>query len=267
MVGLKCTQCLDGTYGLSSDNVDGCSPCNCNESGSINASTCDTITGDCTCKPGVAGMSCDQCSEGFYSFTEDGCQQCQCSDIGSVSIACNVNDGTCSCKPGYIGQNCDQCAEGYFNSSQICTPCQCNVNGTVAGQIDSCDAITGHCSCKENVIGRDCDACALNYTNLQSSGCEVCDCLFINTDTSQEVSCDPVTSQCSCLPSAEGLKCDSCKDSYYADSDQMCQECNCNGEGALNTICTPVTGQCLCSENIVGRTCDVCAVGYYDFPK
>ena len=267
-MGIKCDQCIDGSYGLSADNPSGCSLCSCNAIGSIDSSSCDQISGNCTCKPGVAGMSCDQCESGFYDFSESGCQPCQCSDVGSVSQACNVISGQCSCETGYTGLNCDQCEEGFFNLSQTCVACQCNENGTLASQINNCDSSTGQCDCKANVIGRDCNTCAANYTNLQSTGCEECDCLLANTDLLADSLCDPVTAQCACTPVAFGLRCDSCQDSHYADSEQKCHECGCNIAGSTSSNCAPLTGQCTCaSENITGRACDQCAAGYYDFPK
>lgn len=40
--------------------------------GSIN-STCQKYGGQCYCKPGVTGRTCDQCVAGFYNFTSQGC--------------------------------------------------------------------------------------------------------------------------------------------------------------------------------------------------
>ncbi len=267
-MGLKCDECINGTQGLSNSDPNGCSLCNCDVIGAMNQ-LCDSNTGKCTCKPGVTGLNCDQCLSEYYGFSENGCQECECSVFGSLTHTCNADSGICSCSAGFTGQNCDQCLTGFFNLSQICTPCQCDTNGTISSEINSCDMITGQCMCKENVIGRDCDTCAPNYTNLQQTGCNECDCTLINTDTSGSVLCDPVTSQCTCLPSAGGLKCDSCLEGYYPDEDQSCSECNCNSNGgAIGIDCAPLTGQCFCSsETITGQACDQCAVGHYDFPK
>ena len=241
--------------------------CNCNLIGSVDQS-CDPNSAACTCKPGVTGTSCDACISGYYGFSEEGCQECECSEIGSTDEICDVNNGTCSCKPGYTGLDCDQCASGFFESStNTCVECQCDEIGTVANFIENCNASTGQCLCKSNVVGRDCNTCASNYTNLQDAGCSECDCLLVNTNTS-DVLCDAVTGQCNCLPSAIGLRCDSCQDSYYKDSEQTCLACNCSAIGAVNGNCAPLTGECLCvNENITGGNCDRCDIGHYNFPR
>lgn len=264
--GLKCDQCVNGTAGLDQDNPDGCSVCNCDGLGSLDG-TCD-LNSNCICKPGVGGSSCDQCKDGFYGLSVNGCQQCQCSEDGSINSTCDANDGTCYCKTGFTGSTCDECAMGYFqNTSVECVPCQCHEVGTVTDQINSCNITTGQCQCKSNVIGRDCDSCALNYTNLQDSGCTACDCVLSNTNSSAAVLCDPVTLQCACLPSAGGLKCDSCSEGYFASSDGTCEECGCDTVGSNGTGCTP-DAQCDClNENITGLTCSQCKTGHYDFPK
>ena len=266
--GLKCDQCVNGTQGLSASNPDGCSICNCNSIGSIN-DDCDTQTGQCNCKPGVTGISCDQCIAGFYGFSESGCQTCECTNIGSESFICDVDTGICSCLDGFEGQSCDVCATGFFNFSAGCTPCKCSDDGTISGFVDDCDTIDGQCQCKDNVDGRECDSCKPNFTNLQgsnSNGCSPCDCVLNNTDTS-DLLCNPVSSQCTCLPSAAGLRCDSCQDGFYSDS-ESCLSCDCVTNGAVNASCNSLNGQCFCvNSNIGGRTCDQCLSGHYDFPK
>lgn len=41
--------------------------CQCNIYGSYKA-TCDPVTGQCSCKPGVGGQKCDRCEPGFWNF-------------------------------------------------------------------------------------------------------------------------------------------------------------------------------------------------------
>ncbi|XP_056430278.1 netrin-4 isoform X2 [Hyla sarda] len=57
--------------------------CSCHPVGSakISSSThtlCDPHTGNCPCKPGVAGPTCDQCMVGYWGFGEYGCRPCAC---------------------------------------------------------------------------------------------------------------------------------------------------------------------------------------------
>lgn len=266
--GLKCDQCVNGTSNLNKDDPDGCSVCSCNPLGSLDG-TCDLLTGNCKCKPGVTGNTCDQCQDGFYGLSESGCLQCQCSGTGSINSSCNADSGICYCKTGYTGSICDECVSSYFrnSSSAECVPCQCDEVGTVTGQINNCNTTTGQCQCKNNVIGRDCDSCAGNYTNLQDSGCVACDCVLSNTNTSNIALCDPVTLQCSCLPSASGLRCETCEEGYYADPEGSCMECGCDTEGSIGIGCTD-DKQCNClNENVTGLACDQCKTGHYDFPK
>ena len=40
--------------------------------GSYNA-LCNSDTGQCSCKPGITGRTCDACDIGFYGFSNEGC--------------------------------------------------------------------------------------------------------------------------------------------------------------------------------------------------
>ena len=53
--GRQCSQCMPDYYNIS--NPDGCLECNCNLIGSHNR-TCDQLSGQCHCKPGVTGLKC-----------------------------------------------------------------------------------------------------------------------------------------------------------------------------------------------------------------
>lgn len=50
----------------------GCQKCSCDPLGSMN-DVCDSITGQCVCKPGVGGLYCDQCLPNYYGFSLVGC--------------------------------------------------------------------------------------------------------------------------------------------------------------------------------------------------
>lgn len=41
--------------------------CQCNPHGSYGG-TCDPVTGQCSCLPGVGGLKCDRCEPGFWNF-------------------------------------------------------------------------------------------------------------------------------------------------------------------------------------------------------
>ena len=264
VIGLKCDQCRNGTTGLNALNPSGCSECNCNPTGSI-SNDCDPVAGVCLCKQGVGGDICDQCLPGFYDFSNAGCQPCTCHPNGAISEVCDTVTGVCSCGANVIGSNCGSCASGFYNISAGCAPCGCVTAGTVNGS-DTCDTNSGECSCKPNVEGRTCDTCSTGFTNLMDSsveGCSECDCFEPNTDTTG-ATCDPVTSQCECLPSAAGLKCDSCLSGFYDFSDTGCQPCTCHPNGAISEVCDTVTGVCSCGANVIGSNCGSCASGFYN---
>ncbi|EDO27084.1 predicted protein, partial [Nematostella vectensis] len=60
--GLRCDQCVSAYYWNPSGY--GCSPCNCDASGSL-ATNCNS-TGYCQCKPNIGGRRCDRCMPGSY---------------------------------------------------------------------------------------------------------------------------------------------------------------------------------------------------------
>ncbi|XP_061877295.1 laminin subunit alpha-1 isoform X1 [Entelurus aequoreus] len=60
--GRYCERCSLGYYGNPSAPDGTCAQCSCSEWGSVHP-LCDPVTGQCDCKAGVKGQSCDQCAE------------------------------------------------------------------------------------------------------------------------------------------------------------------------------------------------------------
>ncbi|XP_068200121.1 laminin subunit alpha-1 [Antennarius striatus] len=60
--GRYCERCSVGYYGNPSMPGGVCSRCTCSEWGSLTP-LCDALSGQCECKAGVKGQSCDQCDE------------------------------------------------------------------------------------------------------------------------------------------------------------------------------------------------------------
>ncbi|XP_041824167.1 laminin subunit alpha-1 [Melanotaenia boesemani] len=60
--GRYCERCSAGYYGNPASPGGLCSECGCSEWGSLH-SLCHELTGQCECKGGVRGRSCDQCEE------------------------------------------------------------------------------------------------------------------------------------------------------------------------------------------------------------
>ncbi|KAL0902126.1 hypothetical protein ABMA27_000070 [Loxostege sticticalis] len=61
----QCDQCQDGFYKLESNNVFGCTECDCDIGGSID-NNCDKLTGQCRCHSRVEGRRCDRPIRAHY---------------------------------------------------------------------------------------------------------------------------------------------------------------------------------------------------------
>lgn len=119
VIGEKCDGCKDTFWNVGSGF--GCEECLCNPIGSVNDS-CNIITGQCPCKPGVTGRICDRCEPDHYTFSEEGCSACNCNSQGSLNESCN-EFGVCNCKSGVLGIKCDSCAENKHNLIAGCIAC------------------------------------------------------------------------------------------------------------------------------------------------
>lgn len=76
--------------------------CGCDELGAVD-NTCNSVTGECSCKPGVGGILCDNCLPGYTELSAQGCSR--------------------QCPPRVSGEQCDTCSFGYRDFSEGCTPC------------------------------------------------------------------------------------------------------------------------------------------------
>ncbi|KAM4728827.1 laminin subunit alpha-3-like isoform 2-T2 [Anableps anableps] len=107
----------------------GCENCGCSPSGvNINAGLqCDTVTGQCSCKPRIGGRQCDHCAQGYYRFPD--CLPCECNQGGVTADVCHPDTGKCLCKRNVVGLRCDTCRKGsfYFDPSNLlgCSSCFC----------------------------------------------------------------------------------------------------------------------------------------------
>ncbi|XP_062500242.1 laminin-like protein epi-1 [Corticium candelabrum] len=76
VVGRQCNRCKAGYYHLEKVNPIGCQACDCNILGSP-SDKCNRATGQCICRHGYTGRSCDQCKNGKTLFpTCHGCGNC-----------------------------------------------------------------------------------------------------------------------------------------------------------------------------------------------
>lgn len=69
--------------------------CTCNLLGTdAEAGPCDRNTGQCSCRPNVIGLNCDQCKENHWKIASGmGCEACDCDPIGSGAEQCNQVSG------------------------------------------------------------------------------------------------------------------------------------------------------------------------------
>ncbi|KAI1287382.1 Agrin [Halotydeus destructor] len=117
--------CPDGKTPAQGARGAGCpSDCDCNRLGSYSL-TCDPVTKQCYCKPGVGGLQCDRCEPGFWGLHKisegnSGCIPCSCNDNGSVRDDCEQMTGRCICKPGLQGIKCNVCPDGAVLVSDGC---------------------------------------------------------------------------------------------------------------------------------------------------
>ncbi|KAM8829956.1 agrin isoform 2-T2 [Synchiropus picturatus] len=64
--GQKCDRCEPGFWnfrGIVTENMSGCTPCNCDAAGSVR-DDCEQMSGLCSCKTGVKGIRCNVCPDG-----------------------------------------------------------------------------------------------------------------------------------------------------------------------------------------------------------
>ncbi|KAM5305915.1 laminin subunit alpha-5 [Glossophaga mutica] len=123
----ECAVCQPQTFGC--HPLAGCEECNCSGPGvqELTDPTCDKDSGQCKCRPHVAGRRCDTCAPGFYGYP--GCRPCDCLHAGSAPGVCDPVTGQCRCKENVQGPRCDQCRVGTFSldaaNPKGCTRCFC----------------------------------------------------------------------------------------------------------------------------------------------
>lgn len=73
--GKRCDRCSYGWFGFPKLEGGSCRPCNCNRYGSV-SDECHEETGQCNCRPGIAGRDCSECSRDRFILTQQGCTTC-----------------------------------------------------------------------------------------------------------------------------------------------------------------------------------------------
>lgn len=208
--GNDCGRCLPGYYGsaLTLEKGD-CKACSCNSFGTIAEDnfddfdkakqmgylrsyysntmffTCNSVSGQCRCKPNVAGRQCNTCVDGYWDLaSSEGCKPCNCDLEGSENRLCSDSSGQCNCKPGVTGKHCDKCLPDHYGfGSDGCHKCDCDPIGSLDSQ---CDLLTGQCKCRPNVEGKRCEFCQENKYNKEA-GCVDCPACYTLVQESVEV--------------------------------------------------------------------------------
>ncbi|XP_064298928.1 laminin subunit alpha-3 [Phalacrocorax carbo] len=275
-----------------------CLPCQCHGAGVLGGD-CDGNTGQCRCRIGFQGFSCDTCAAGYFHYPF--CQVCECNLAGAQPQVCDFL-GRCLCRSGVAGVQCDGCQPGH-HSFPACQECNCDA----VGSVDNTCGPRGQCLCHSNYGGLRCDQCAPGYYSYPS--CLPCQC---SPDGSQHGTCEPASGQCECqtgvtgrqcdrclsaadsfpyckgvntecdpsgsigshsgycqcLQHAEGPTCSKCKPLYWnlaKEHPEGCTACQCDVSGTLSGVgeCQQETGHCYCKSNVCGDSCDTCEAGYY----
>ena len=109
--GSKCDVCEDEHYNLSASNTNGCQPCDCHRSGTVDGSNlCSKdMNGQCPCKNFTTGRRCDECKDKFFNLEMEntlGCTPCDCNGGASLKEVCNKVDGKCECISNVTDRQC-----------------------------------------------------------------------------------------------------------------------------------------------------------------
>uniref|UniRef100_A0A8C4UMY3 Laminin subunit alpha 3 n=1 Tax=Falco tinnunculus TaxID=100819 RepID=A0A8C4UMY3_FALTI len=229
-----------------------CLPCQCHGTGVLGGD-CDGNTGQCRCRTGFWGFSCDACAAGYFHYPF--CQVCECNLAGTQPEVCDFL-GRCLCRSGVAGLQCDSCQPGH-HSFPACPECNCDAVGSVE---NTCGP-GGQCLCHGNYAGLRCDQCAPGYYSYPS-------CLRVNSECDPSGSIGSHSGYCQCLQHVEGPTCSKCKPLYWnlaKENPEGCTACQCDVSGTQSGVgeCQQENGHCYCKPNVCGDSCDTCEAGYY----
>ncbi|KFO11861.1 Laminin subunit alpha-3, partial [Balearica regulorum gibbericeps] len=260
--GESCERCADGFYGYpfcvripvhhftSPNPRDAVAVCECNLAGT-QPEVCDFL-GKCLCRSGVAGLQCDRCAPGYYSYPS--CLPCECSPDGSKHGTCEPTVGQCECQTGVTGRRCDRCLST-AGSFPYCkgVSSECDPSGSVGSH-------SGYCQCLQHVEGPTCSKCKPLYWNLAKEnpeGCTACQCDVTGT-LSGVAECQQDNGHCYCKSNVCGDSCDTCEPGFYALENKNyfgCRGCQCDVGGSISPACTEPSGGCQCRAHVVGTAC------------
>ncbi|KAI3364158.1 hypothetical protein L3Q82_010974 [Scortum barcoo] len=234
----------------------------------------------CSCPPGYAGTSCEDCS---HHTTGPHCDTCQAGYYGNATRGSPADCQPCACPLNLPSNNfsptcrlseegellCDRCQAGYTGPRCDSERGQLEMYSSTQREQDPgaslslCNSppvvLTVHFLCTLKALTR-CSNGYYGQPTVPGGSCQPCDC-HGNLDLSVPGSCDRITGQClRCRQGYGGPTCDSCTEGYYGDAitAKNCQSCQCHTNGSISDVCHKETGQCQCRRNVVGRQCDEC---------
>ncbi|XP_060592351.1 scavenger receptor class F member 1-like [Ruditapes philippinarum] len=246
---------------------------------------------------GGGGVTCSDCSDGFYNFRDgqyNRCKKCpprctachnynsavncvactnpnrygtDCSkncSKGCLNSTCDKTSGACSCKDNYNGDLCDDCAEGKYEMASDCVmDCPQNCN--------RCISETNCTECKTGFFGNVCEfncsrGCYLDKCSKSNGTCYQEKCKP-NFDGINCTTCSPrfhgtycqLPCPESCVACSRNTSCDDCQHGYWGTA---CQH-NCS-IGCYKSSCFKKTGVCMyskCKTGFIGEKCDICVLG------
>ena len=278
--GPRCTFCSAGfAAGLTCDR-ELCNdiPSNCNgNSIFVNVYAASPTGCYCLCKPNFAGITCDQCANGYVNYPQcvDACQvaSISCYALAAINVSgTTAPNCSCSCITGYAGKLCDRCDAG-FGGWPNCRPRDClstlvscnNRASSVSGTAPNCV-----CNCNLGFTGTECSVCAAGFTGYPNC---VPDCTSIATSCSghaSEMQGAAGSCVCTCDRGFGGPTCGQCAKGYFGYP--FCQDdcsdpaASCNGNGIAVGGSSPYCF-CTCKVGYTGDRCDRCATNYAGYPQ
>ena len=194
----------------------------------------------CSCPSNYSGLSCEDCSPGYYRTTDGSCHMCQCNGFSST---CNQTTGECTnCEALTTGFSCEQCVDGTFGDplrNISCKPCPCPLTSDPGQFSRTCQlvlpSLEAEClQCPQGHGGRNCESCDNGYYgdptgSITGSPTPCTDCMCNgNIDISVEDSCNKTSGECLvCTGNTTGTTCQQCRDGFYGDA---ITAKNCTGE-------------------------------------
>ncbi|KAM9342708.1 LOW QUALITY PROTEIN: agrin [Pholidichthys leucotaenia] len=118
--GQKCDRCEPGFWnfrGIVTENMSGCTPCNCDPTGSVR-DDCEQMSGLCSCKTGVKGMKCNVCPDGS-EMGMNGCDKGPEAPISCEKLECSFG-ASCVEENGHAHCECPPPDCDLKNKTKVC---------------------------------------------------------------------------------------------------------------------------------------------------